>query len=134
MAEIFLEVKNGIDETANSFADYLCRIIMNHLENKVVGISGNETWQDDSPAQIVFKLNLSRDVLFMTDRIKDLFKTSNGKYIAPQQIETVLGADKYIEQIAVIGNNRNFVTAIIAPNIEAVKAFANLLGQYQVEN
>ena len=61
MADIFLEVKNGIDETANSFADYLCRIIMNHLENKVVGISGNETWQDDSPAQIVFKLNISRD-------------------------------------------------------------------------
>ena len=36
----------------------------------------------------------------------------------------VLVLDKYIEQIAVIGNNRNFVTAIIAPNIEAVKAFA----------
>ena len=67
---------------------------------------------------------LDGDVLFMTDRIKDLFKTSNGKYIAPQQIETALGMDKYIEQIAVIGNNRNFVTAIIAPNIEAVKAFA----------
>ena len=61
MAEIFLEVKNGITETANGFADYLCRIIMNHLESKVVGISGNETWQDGSPAQIVFKLNISRD-------------------------------------------------------------------------
>ena len=34
---------------------------MNHLENKVVGISGNDTWQDDSPARIVFKLNISRD-------------------------------------------------------------------------
>lgn len=62
--------------------------------------------------------------LVMTDRIKDLFKTSNGKYIAPQQIETKLGADSYIEQIAVIGNNRNFVTAIIAPNLAAVQSFA----------
>ncbi len=62
--------------------------------------------------------------LMMTDRIKDLFKTSNGKYIAPQQIETKLGADRYIDQIAVIGNNRNYVTAIIAPNLDAVKALA----------
>ena len=62
--------------------------------------------------------------LMMTDRIKDLFKTSNGKYIAPQQIETKLGADRYIDQIAVIGNNRNFVTAILAPNLDAVKALA----------
>lgn len=66
--------------------------------------------------------------IYMVDRIKDLFKTSNGKYIAPQQIETVLGADRYIEQIAVIGNNRNFVTAIIAPNMEAVQGFAQAQG------
>ncbi len=60
----------------------------------------------------------------MLERIKDLFKTSNGKYIAPQQIETKLGADRYIEQIAVIGDKRNYVTAIIAPNIDAVKEHA----------
>lgn len=66
--------------------------------------------------------------LYMVDRLKDLFKTSNGKYIAPQQIETALGADRYIEQVVVIGNNRNFVTAIIAPNIEAVKTFAGTKG------
>lgn len=71
---------------------------------------------------------LEGEHLFMTDRIKDLFKTSNGKYIAPQQIETALGADRYIEQIAVIGNNRNFVTAIVAPNIPAVKALAEEKG------
>ena len=62
--------------------------------------------------------------LYMTDRLKDLFKTSNGKYIAPQQIETILGGDVFIEQVAVIGNNRNFVTAIIAPNLEAIKGYA----------
>lgn len=62
--------------------------------------------------------------LYMTDRLKDLFKTSNGKYIAPQQIEMRLGSDSLIEQAAVIGNNRNFVTAIIAPNIEAITDYA----------
>ena len=66
--------------------------------------------------------------VYMVERIKDLFKTSNGKYIAPQQIETKLGADRYIEQIAVIGNNRNFVTAIIAPNLPAVEQYAKEQG------
>lgn len=68
--------------------------------------------------------HIDGDTVYMVERIKDLFKTSNGKYIAPQQIETILGADRYIEQIAVIGNNRNYVTAIIAPNIPAVKDLA----------
>ena len=66
--------------------------------------------------------------LYMTDRLKDLFKTSNGKYIAPQQIETILGGDVFIEQVAVIGNNRNYVTAIIAPNLEAIKGYATQQG------
>ena len=60
----------------------------------------------------------------LTERIKDLFKTSNGKYIAPQAIETRLSLDKYIEQIAVIGDERNFVSAIIAPSIPAIEEFA----------
>jgi long-chain acyl-CoA synthetase len=62
--------------------------------------------------------------LVLTERIKDLFKTSNGKYIAPQVLESRLGEDKYIEQVAVIGDNRKFVTAIIVPAIEALKEFA----------
>jgi long-chain acyl-CoA synthetase len=62
--------------------------------------------------------------LFLTERIKDLFKTSNGKYIAPQQIETKLVIDKYIEQVAVIGDQRNFVTALIVPNIPNLKEYA----------
>ena len=67
---------------------------------------------------------LEGNTLYMVDRIKDLFKTSNGKYIAPQQIETTLGGDRYIEQVIVIGNNRNYVTAIIAPNLKAIEAYA----------
>jgi len=62
--------------------------------------------------------------IVLTERIKDLFKTSNGKYIAPQEIETRLAVDKYIEQVVVIGDERNFVTAIIAPNIPALEEYA----------
>ncbi|MDY3858349.1 MAG: long-chain fatty acid--CoA ligase, partial [Muribaculaceae bacterium] len=62
--------------------------------------------------------------LVLTERLKDLFKTSNGKYIAPQVLESRLGGDKYIEQVAVIGDNRKFVTAIIVPAIEAIKEYA----------
>lgn len=63
--------------------------------------------------------------LVLTDRLKDLFKTSNGKYIAPQAIESRLGEDKYINQVAVIGESRKYVTAIIVPAIEALKEYAN---------
>lgn len=62
--------------------------------------------------------------LTLTERIKDLFKTSNGKYIAPQAIESRLGEDEYIEQVAVIGDQRKYVTAIIIPAYEALKEYA----------
>lgn len=62
--------------------------------------------------------------LILTERIKDLFKTSNGKYIAPQALESRLGADPYIEQVAVIGDRRKYVTAIIIPAFEALKQYA----------
>ncbi len=62
--------------------------------------------------------------LVLTDRIKDLFKTSNGKYIAPQMLETKLGEDRYIEQVALIGDCRKYVTAIIIPAFQALKEYA----------
>lgn len=62
--------------------------------------------------------------IILTERLKDLFKTSNGKYIAPQAIESRLGEDKYIDQVAVIGDKRKYVTAIIVPAIEAIKEYA----------
>jgi len=67
---------------------------------------------------------IKNNQIVLTERIKDLFKTSNGKYIAPQEIETRLILDKYIDQAAVIGDERNFVTAIIAPNISALEEYA----------
>lgn len=62
--------------------------------------------------------------LVLTERLKDLFKTSNGKYIAPQAIESRLGEDKYIEQVAVVGESRKYVTAIIIPAFGALKEYA----------
>lgn len=60
----------------------------------------------------------------LTDRLKDLFKTANGKYIAPQALETRLGEDKYIEQVAIIADKRKYVTALIAPAFEALAEYA----------
>ncbi|MEG2946486.1 MAG: long-chain fatty acid--CoA ligase [Bacteroidales bacterium] len=62
--------------------------------------------------------------LRMTERIKDLFKTVNGKYIAPQALETRIGEDRFVEQIAVIGDQRKYVTALIIPAYEALKEYA----------
>lgn len=62
--------------------------------------------------------------IILTDRIKDLFKTSYGKYIAPQEIETRLVLDKYIEQVAVIGDEKPYVTAIIAPSLPDLESYA----------
>lgn len=62
--------------------------------------------------------------LFLTDRIKDLYKTSNGKYIAPQMIEAMLLVDKYIDQIAVIADQRKFVSALVVPEFRLVGEWA----------
>lgn len=62
--------------------------------------------------------------LFLKDRIKDLFKTSNGKYIAPQMIESKLIVDKYIDQIAVIADQRKFVSALIIPDYALLEEYA----------
>lgn len=62
--------------------------------------------------------------LFLTDRIKDLFKTSNGKYIAPQMIESKMVVDKYIDQIAIIADQRKFVSALIVPEYRLLEEYA----------
>ncbi|MCY0967794.1 AMP-dependent synthetase/ligase [Chryseobacterium wangxinyae] len=61
--------------------------------------------------------------LFITDRIKDLLKTSNGKYIAPQQIENLLTNNNFIQQIVLIAEGRQFVSALIVPNFEFLKDY-----------
>ena len=62
--------------------------------------------------------------LFLKERIKDLFKTSNGKYIAPQMIESRLLVDRYIDQIAIIADQRKFVSALIIPEYRLLEEYA----------
>lgn len=63
--------------------------------------------------------------IVLTERVKDLFKTSNGKYIAPQMIESRLAENKYIDEAAVIGDQRKFVTALIVPNLSQLRRWAS---------
>lgn len=66
--------------------------------------------------------------LYLTERIKDLMKTSNGKYIAPQMIEARLIVDKFIDQIAIIADRRQFVSALIVPDFRTLEDYAQRKG------
>lgn len=66
--------------------------------------------------------------LVLTERVKDLFKTSNGKYIAPQMMESRLAENKYIDEVAVIGDQRKFVTALVVPNLPQLRTWAKSNG------
>jgi long-chain acyl-CoA synthetase len=66
--------------------------------------------------------------LVMSDRIKDLFKTSVGKYVSPQKLELLLGQEKLIEQVIVVGDNRKYVSALIVPSFGHLEATAEKLG------
>ena len=66
--------------------------------------------------------------LFLTDRIKDLFKTSNGKYISSQLIESKLCVDKYIDQIVVVAEQRKFVSALVIPQYDLLMELAKDYG------
>ena len=67
-------------------------------------------------------------VLYFTERIKDLFKTANGKYIAPQMLEGMLTIDPLIEQVAVIADGYKFVSALIYPNWSVLRREAAARG------
>ncbi|NRD71781.1 long-chain fatty acid--CoA ligase [Shewanella sp. VB17] len=68
--------------------------------------------------------------LFITDRIKELMKTSNGKYIAPQRVEGKVGCCPFIEQVAIIADAKNYVTALIVPAFETLECWAKEKGVY----
>ncbi len=63
--------------------------------------------------------------LMITDRKKHLFKTSAGKYIAPTPIENTFLASKFIDQFIVIGDRRMFLSALVVPDFEALKEYAD---------
>jgi len=72
---------------------------------------------------------LDRDgYLVISDRKKDLIKTSGGKYIAPQPIENKIKNSRFVAQVVVVGNFRKFASALIVPNFEALRSYAALKG------
>ncbi len=62
--------------------------------------------------------------LFITDRKKDIIVTAGGKNIAPQPIENLLRSDKFVSQVVVIGDQRQFLTALIVPDMEVLEKWA----------
>ena len=66
--------------------------------------------------------------IVLTERVKDLFKTSNGKYIAPQMLESRMAENKYIDEVAVIGDRRKYVTALVVPNISQLRSWCSRQG------
>ncbi|MGL4933729.1 MAG: AMP-dependent synthetase/ligase [Aeromonas sp.] len=74
----------------------------------------------------------SQGNIYFTERLKELMKTSNGKYVAPQVVEGAIGKDRFIEQIAIVADARHFVSALIVPCFEALEEYARSINlQYQ---
>lgn len=66
--------------------------------------------------------------LLITDRKKELFKTSGGKYIAPSPIEQMIRSSRFVNQVVLVGNERKFPAALIVPNFEMLASYAELKG------
>jgi long-chain acyl-CoA synthetase len=66
--------------------------------------------------------------LVITDRKKDLIKTSGGKYVAPQRVESFIKSSRFVSQVFVVGNARKFPSALIVPNMELLRSYAELKG------
>ena len=72
--------------------------------------------------------------LIITDRKKDLIKTSGGKYIAPQRLESLIKSSRFVSQVVVVGNARRFASALIVPNMELLRGYAQMKGiEYKEE-
>ena len=67
--------------------------------------------------------------IFITDRKKDLFKLSNGKYIAPQQLESLLKQSEFVNQVVVLGSSRKYPAALIVPDWEDLKSALRAAGE-----
>lgn len=93
----------------------------------------NETLETDSTGRIWLRTgdigHLDEEgFLFITDRKKELLKTSGGKYIAPQPIENSIKQSRYVNQILILGDQRKFPAALIVPNFDAIKSYASQNG------
>lgn len=72
--------------------------------------------------------------LKITDRIKEMFKTAGGKYVAPQMLENKYKESSLIEQIMVLGENRKFPSALIVPNFDVLKKWCSIKGIHYSDN
>jgi len=73
--------------------------------------------------------------LVITDRKKELIKTSGGKYVAPQRVESLIKSSRFVSQVFVVGNARKFPAALIVPNMELVRSYAEMKGiRYQADS
>jgi long-chain acyl-CoA synthetase len=72
--------------------------------------------------------------LKITDRKKELFKTSGGKYVAPQPIENKMKESPFIEQIVLIGDNKKMVSALIVPGFSKLREWAKQHGMDYTSN
>ena len=94
------------------------------LPDETTKVLNKEAWFNTGDiGKIVHKRFLQ-----ITDRKKDIFKTTSGKYIAPQVLENKLKTSHYILQAMIIGFNRPYVTALIVPNFTALKIWCNTNG------
>ena len=66
--------------------------------------------------------------LRITDRKKELFKTSGGKYIAPSPIEQMIRSSRFVSQAVLVGNDRKFAAALVVPNFEMLESYVHLKG------
>ncbi|MBW8192859.1 long-chain fatty acid--CoA ligase [Neiella marina] len=117
-----VEVKLGPDNEIWVKGDTVMRGYYNKPEATAETIT-TDGWLRTGDAGYV---NEQGDLVF-TERLKELMKTSNGKYVAPQLVENTIGKDRFIEQIAVVADARNFVSALIVPCFETLEEYAKAL-------
>lgn len=115
------EVEVKIDESNNEIL-VRGKTVMREYYNKPEETA--KTFTEDGFFRTGDAGRIENGVLFLTERIKDLAKTANGKYIAPQAIETRVMEDKFVDMIAVIADERKFVSALIVPDYIALTEYA----------
>ena len=115
------EVEVKIDESNNEIL-VRGKTVMREYYNKPEETA--KTFTEDGFFRTGDAGRIENGTLFLTERIKDLAKTANGKYIAPQAIETRVMEDKFVDMIAVIADERKFVSALIVPDYKTLTEYA----------
>jgi len=122
-------ILNGIEAKIADDGEILCRggnVMMGYYKSpeQTAEVIDDEGWFHTGD------IGTFEDGIFLkiTDRKKEMFKLSGGKYIAPQMLENKLKSSDYVEQAMVIGNNQKFPSAIISPDFNVLKAWCTKQG------